>query len=170
MFQFDDVIMLVRVTFRPFDNIILFGTYKKSMVPNELTMQIVRTVCAWEERIKFYFVFLFIALKYLSLSPCGVLCNIKDYLPLPSGFCLLNTMTYWHGNSFRITGFFVRGIHRWPVDSLHKGSIMGSFSFFLFLFAWSIGWIICRWMTRQDTHVTSRKCDMEDLLLLADSS
>ena len=29
--------------------------------------------------------------------------------------------TSWHGNTFRITGSFVRGICRSPVDSPHKG-------------------------------------------------
>ena len=30
-------------------------------------------------------------------------------------------MTSWNGNIFRVTGLFVRGINRWPVDSPHKG-------------------------------------------------
>ena len=39
-------------------------------------------------------------------------------------------MTSWHGNVFCITGF-VRGIHRWPVDSPHKVSVMQTFVFFV---------------------------------------
>ena len=38
-------------------------------------------------------------------------------------------MTSWHGNSFRITGLFVRGIHRSQVDSPHERTVASIFPF-----------------------------------------
>ena len=45
-------------------------------------------------------------------------------------------MTSSNGKIFRVTGPFVRGIHRWPVNSPHKGQWRGALVFSL----------ICAWM------------------------
>ena len=49
------------------------------------------------------------------------------------------------GSAFHITGPFVKGIHRWLVDSLHKGPVMGGFWCFLLLLActgcWTNSWV-----------------------------
>ena len=71
------------------------------------------------------------------------------------GYCM---MTSWHGNAFRITvclpggsltkGWkhfprkwpFVRGIHRGPVNSPHKGQWRGALMFSL-ICVWTNGWV-----------------------------
>ena len=49
-------------------------------------------------------------------------------------------MTSSNGNIFHVTGPFVRGIHRWPVNSLHKGQWRGALMFSL-ICAWTNGWV-----------------------------
>ena len=71
----------------------------------------------------------------------GVLCGCKhDGISQWAQWCihpchtilsLRVTMTSWHRNAYRIAGPFVRGIHRSPVDSLHKGPVMWNFDCFL---------------------------------------
>ena len=74
----------------------------------------------------------------------------------------LHDIASWHGNTFRITGLvrgtrrlhdevikwkhfprywpFVRGIHRSPVNSLHKGQWRGALMFSL-IYAWINDWV-----------------------------
>ena len=47
-------------------------------------------------------------------------------------------MTSSNGNIFRVTGPFVRGIHRSPVNSHHKGQWWGALMF-SFICAWQLG-------------------------------
>ena len=49
-------------------------------------------------------------------------------------------MTSSNGNIFRVTGSFVRGIHRSPVNSQHKGQWRGALMFSL-ICAWINGWV-----------------------------
>ena len=56
---------------------------------------------------------------------------------------ITNMMTSSNGNIFRITGFYVRGIHRWPVNSPHKGQWRGALMFSL-ICIWINGWVINR--------------------------
>ena len=51
-----------------------------------------------------------------------------------------NMMTSSTGNVFRVTGTFVRGIPRSPVNSPHKGQWRGSLMFSL-IYAWRNDWI-----------------------------
>ena len=51
---------------------------------------------------------------------------------------LVFMMTSSNGNIFRVTGLFVRGIHRSPVNSPHKGQWRGALMFSL----------ICAWINR----------------------
>ena len=51
-----------------------------------------------------------------------------------------NMMTLWHGNIFRVTGPFVQGIHRSPVNSPHKGQWRGA-SVFSLIYAWINSWV-----------------------------
>ena len=55
---------------------------------------------------------------------------------------ILVMMTSSNGNIFRITVPFVRGIHRWPVDSPHKGKWRGALmsSLICLSCAWTNGW------------------------------
>ena len=50
------------------------------------------------------------------------------------------TMTSSNGNIFRVTGPFVRGIHRWPVNFPHKGQWRGALMFSL-ICAWANDWV-----------------------------
>ena len=58
---------------------------------------------------------------------------------------------------------FVRGIHRWPVDSPHKGQWCGALKFYL-MYAWTNGWANS-WdagdLRRHSTH-----CDVTVMLFL----
>ena len=49
-------------------------------------------------------------------------------------------MTSSYGHIFRVTEPFVRGIHRSPVNSLHKGQWRGTLVFSL-ICAWTNGWV-----------------------------
>ena len=49
-------------------------------------------------------------------------------------------MTSSNGNIFRVTGHIVRGIHRWPVNSPHKGQWHGRLMFSL-ICVWINGWV-----------------------------
>ena len=49
-------------------------------------------------------------------------------------------MTSSNGNIFRVTGPFVRAIHRWPVNSFHKGQWRGALMF-SFTCVWINGWV-----------------------------
>ena len=50
-------------------------------------------------------------------------------------------MTWWRHQmeSFSALQAFVRGIHRWPVNSHHKGQWRGASMFFLCVCAWTYG-------------------------------
>ena len=52
-------------------------------------------------------------------------------------------MTSSNGNIFRVTGLFVRGIHRSPVNSPHKGQWRGALMFSL-ICVWLNGWVNSR--------------------------
>ena len=54
-------------------------------------------------------------------------CEIYQVLPY--------MMRSSNGTIFRVTGPFVRGIHRWPVNSPHKGQWRGALVFSL-IYAW----------------------------------
>ena len=51
--------------------------------------------------------------------------------------------SWWERNAFRIIRPFVRGIHRWLLDSPHKGPNNAELSW-VFLLAWTIFWINSR--------------------------
>ena len=57
-----------------------------------------------------------------------------------AGVYPLAMMTSSNGNIFRVTGHFLRGIHRSPVNSLHKGQWRGALMFSL-ICAWRNAWI-----------------------------
>ena len=54
-----------------------------------------------------------------------------------------NMMTSSNENIFCVTGLFVRGIHRFPVNSLHKGQCRGALMFSL-ICIWIYGWVSTR--------------------------
>ena len=77
---------------------------------------------------------------------------------------LIVVMMSWHRNAFRIHDDviewkhfprywpFVRGIHRWPVNSPHKGQWRWVLMFSL-IFAWTNGWV-----NNQDASDLRRHC------------
>ena len=68
-------------------------------------------------------------------APRGLESDIVKCLPL-----ILIMMTSSNGNIFHVTDPFVRGIHRSPVNSPHKGQWHGAFMFSL-ICAWINGWV-----------------------------
>ena len=78
-------------------------------------------------------------------------CKSK-YETFPSMKC---HVTSSHKNTFRITGPFVRGIHRSLMDSSHKGPMMRTFPLFPLMFAWINHWTSSR--VASDKFATSRQ-------------